>query len=237
VYTVNPAGRVFTPFLLILALALLYLAEARAANDFSAAEQALFIDNHLGKLRPPLTLNYRYRKTGTLESAFDDKVDVILTAQPDGRCCSTSARFFTGARTMPLPDIESAQGNPAILYFLERDIREMQRLTQGKPNYFRKRIRMAVYQGASLRELMLPYRGRAVAVREFSIAPYLDDPNRQRYEKLANKQYVFMLSDSVPGGLYGIRTRIDGASAGAPPLMVEEMIIDGAELAASKRQP
>jgi hypothetical protein len=234
---VNPLGHVFTTFLLILGLALQCVDDARAANDFSAAEQVLFIDNHLGKLRPPLTLHYNYRKTGTLEAAFDDKVDVILTAQPDGKCCSTSAQFFTGARTMPLPDIESAQGNPAILYFLERDIREMQRLTQGKANYFRKRIRMAVYQGASLRELMLPYRGRPVAVREFSIAPYLDDPNRQRYEKLANKQYVFMLSDSVPGGLYGIRTRIDGASVDAPPLIVEEMILDGAELAASKRQP
>jgi hypothetical protein len=234
---VNPVSRVFTTFVLILGLALLCLGDARAANDFSAAEQALFIDNHLGKLRPPLTLHYNYRKTGTLEAAFDDKVDVILTAQPDGGCCSTSARLFTGVRAMSLPDVESAQGNPAILYFLERDIREMQRLTQGKPNYFRKRIRMAVYQGASLRELMLPYRGRPVAVREFSIAPYLDDPNRQRYEKLANKQYVFMLSDSVPGGLYGIRTRINGESTGAPPLMIEEMIVDGAEQAASKRQP
>jgi hypothetical protein len=215
-------------------LVLSWPGSARAANDYSAAEQALFIDNHLSKLRPPLTLHYRYRKSGTLEAGFDDTVDVMLTAQPDGTCCAASARMFTGARAMRPPEVDNAQGNPVILYFLERDIREMQRLTQGQANYFRKRIRMAVYQGATLRELTLPYRGRAVAVREFSIAPYMDDPNRSRYEKLANKRYVFMLSGSVPGGLYGIRTRIDGASSDAPPLVVEEMILDGAELTASK---
>jgi hypothetical protein len=201
---------------------------AVAATDFSVAEQALFMGDHLGKLKPPLTLRYAFHKTGTLEEAFDDKVNLALTALPDGKCCAVSAEFFSGARAMRQPEIEVAQGNPAILYFLERDIREMQRLTKGQPNYFRKRIRMAVYQGASVRDVTLPYRGRAVAAREISISPYLDDPNRPRFEKLANKTYVFLLSDAVPGGLYGIRTRIDGESAATAPLMVEEMLLEGA---------
>jgi hypothetical protein len=135
------------------------------------------------------------------------------------------------------PDVEAAQGNPAILYFLERDIREMERLTKGKANYFRKRIRMAVFQGAVLRNLTLLYRGQPVAVQEISITPYLDDPNRTRYEKLANKQYQFLLASAVPGGLYGIRTRINGDSADAPPLLTEELVLDGAEPAPPKRQP
>jgi hypothetical protein len=234
---VNRTARILTPFVLVPGLFLLSPGVSTAANDFSAAEQALFMDNHLAKLQPPLTLHYGYRKSGTLEAAFDDNVDVMLTAQADGVCCTASARFLTGSREMRQPEVEGAQGNPAILYFLERDIREMQRLTQGKANYFRKRIRMAVYQGASIRNITLQYRGRPVAVREISIAPYRDDPNRPRFEKLANKQYLFMLSDSVPGGIYGIRSRIDGESAGALPLIVEEMILDGAEPAPPKRQP
>jgi hypothetical protein len=221
----------------LLALAVLWPSTVGAANDFSAAEQAIFIDDHLAKLRPPLTLHYAFRKTGTLEEAFDDKVDVALAAQADGRCCAASARFLTGTRQVAQPEIESAQGNPAILYFLERDIREMERLTGGKANYFRKRIRMAVYQAASIRAISLPYRGRAVAVREISISPYLDDPNRSRYDKLAKKQYVFMLANTVPGGLYGIRTRINGESDGAPALMIEEMLVDGADSTPPKRSP
>jgi hypothetical protein len=208
-----------------------------AANDFSAAEQALFVDNHLAKMQAPATLHYAYRKTGTLEAAFEDKVDVSLTAQPDGKCCAASVRFFTGTRAMHPPDVEAAQGNPAILYFLERDIREMERLTKGKANYFRKRIRMAIFQGASIQNLSLLYRGRPVAVQEISITPFLDDPNRSRYEKLANKQYQFLLASAVPGGLYSIRTRISGDSADAPALLAEELLLDGAEPAPTKRQP
>ncbi|MEJ8853681.1 hypothetical protein WKW79_03830 [Variovorax robiniae] len=200
----------------------------RAATDFSAAEQSVFMEDHLAGLRPPLTLHYVFRKTGTMEEAFDDKVDVALTAQPDGSCCAASPQFFSGKRAITLPPVEGAKGNPAILYFLERDIKEMQRLTKGQPNYFRKRIRMAVYQGATVRDVNLPYKGKPVAVKEFSISPYLDDPNHARFEKLINKSYVFMMSSAVPGGLYGIRTRISGASAGDAPLMVEEMLIDGA---------
>ena len=55
-----------------LLLSLLLPALAGAANDFSAAEQALFLGTPLATLRPPLTLGYTFRKTGTLEASFDD---------------------------------------------------------------------------------------------------------------------------------------------------------------------
>jgi hypothetical protein len=209
----------------------------RAATDFSEAERALFVTNQFAGLKPPTTLRYHYRKSGSLEEGFEDAVSVALRAQPDGGCCAASASFLTGARRLSLPDVESAQGNPVILYFLERDIREMQRLTKGQHAYFRKRIRMAVYQGASLRDVKVPFRGRSVAAREITLAPYLDDPLRVRFEKLANKQYVFTLSDAVPGGVYAIRTRIAGAGADAAPLIVEEMRAEGAPDAPAARQP
>lgn len=204
-------------------------APAAAANDFSPAEQALFLGTPLATLRPPLTLDYRFRKSGSLEEPFDDTVKLELKAAADGRCCAVTPRFFSRERTLKQPEVDNAQGNPAVMYFLERDIREMQRLTGGQSNYFRKRIRMAVYQGATARELKLPYRGSTVAVKEFAIAPYLDDPNRPRYPKLAGKRYAFYLSDAVPGGLYAIRTRIDAADEKAAPLMQEEMLLEGGE--------
>ncbi|SFL95947.1 hypothetical protein [Variovorax sp. OV329] len=213
-----------------LGLALWLLAgPAGAANDFSAAEQALFLGTPLSTMRPPQTLDYSFRKAGSLEAPFDDTVKLDLKAAADGRCCAVTPRFFSGERAMKQPEVDNAQGNPAVMYFLERDIREMQRLTGGQPNYFRKRIRMAVYHGATARELKLPYRGATVAVKEYAIAPYLDDPNRVRFQKLAGKRYNFYLSDAVPGGLYAIRTRIDGADDKAPPLMQEEMLLQGAE--------
>lgn len=224
-----------TSALSICLLALLAAPAANAAEDFSAAERALFITNQLATLKPPARLSYTYRKSGTMEAGFDDKVSVDLRQQADGSCCAAAVKFLSGDRQVSLPDIESAQGNPVILAFLERDIREMQRLTKGQANYFRKRIRMAVYQGAALRPVTLNFRGRSVAGQEIEISPYLDDPLRARFEKLANKQYLFTLSDAVPGGVYAIRSRIAGEAADAAPLLVEELRVEGA--AATPRQP
>lgn len=197
--------------------------------DFSAAERALFMDDQLGALRPPTTLNYRFRKSGSLEPGFDDSVRLRLKARSDGHCCAVTGEFFTGARRLPMPDEQDARGNPVIMYFLERDVREMQRLTKGQSNHFRKRIRMAIFDGATLRDVTLPFRGKLVAGREIVITPYLTDPNRPRFEHLATKRYVFTLSDAVPGGVYAMRTQVDAATATADPVVLEELLISGVD--------
>ena len=212
----------------VAALSALLAASAWAASEISPAEQALFVTKHFTKLRPPTTLSYRFVKAGSLEAGFDDTVAIDLKAQADGACCTVAAEFLSGPRRLALPQIEAAQGNPAILYFLERDIREMERHTKGKSNYFRKRIRMAVADTATITDLSVPYRGAQVKAKQITIAPYLDDPLRARFEQLAGKRYVFTLSDAVPGGVLSIRTQVDGATPGAPPLLTEEMSLANA---------
>lgn len=206
-------------------------------KNFSAAERALFMTDQFAKLRPPLTLRYRFQRSGSLEPGFDDKVSIALKAQHgSGRCCDASGEFLSGERKVELPPVEGASGNPVTLFFLERDVREMERLTKGKSAYFRKRIRMAIFQGAQQRGVTLNYRGKTVAGQEFTITPYVDDPNRPRFEQLANKRYVFTLSDAVPGGVYAIRALVVDAAKGAdaPPLLAEELLIDGATGASIK---
>ena len=212
---------------LALAATLACVAPALAAEDYSPAERALFMTNHLAGTKPPATLRYSFAHRGSEDEAFEDKVAVKLKAAPGGKCCAAEAEFLTGTRRLALPDMEKAEGNPVVLYFLERDIREMNRLTKGQQNYFRKRIRMAVYQGATIADVTVSYRGKEVPAREIRIAPYLDDPLRARFEKYANKTYVFTLSDAVPGGLYAIRTRVAGATPEAAPLIADEMVVDG----------
>ncbi len=197
--------------------------------DYSVAERALFMTPQLRGVRPPTTLRYAYRKSGSLEAGFNDSVAVTLSAQPDGSCCIGKSEFLSGTRALPMPDLEGIEANPVTLYFLERDVREMQRLTKGSQNYFRKRIRMAVYDGATVREVTLPYKGKSIQAQEIVIQPFLDDPNRQRYEKFVRKQYRFVLSDAVPGGVYGIRSQISADNGAATPLIVEELYADGAE--------
>lgn len=209
---------------------------ADAPKDFSPAERALFMTDRFATLRPPMTLRYAFHRSGSLEPGFDDKVSIALKAQANGRCCDATGDFLSGVHKVELPPVEGATGNPVMLYFLDRDVREMERLTKGKAAYFRKRIRMAIYQGAQQRAVTLRYRGKAVAGQEFTISPYLDDPNRPRFEQLSNKRYVFTMADAVPGGVYSIRALIPDTAKGAdaPPLIAEELRIDGADAAPSR---
>ena len=215
-------------------------AAARAEEppkEFSPAERALFMTDQFAKLRPPMTLRYRFQRSGSLEPAFEDKVSIALTAQQgSGRCCDAAGEFLSGERRVVLPPVEGASGNPVTLFFLERDVREMERLTKGKSAYFRKRIRMAIFQGAQQRAVTLSYRGKSVPGQEFTITPYVDDPNRPRFEQLANKRYVFTLSEAIPGGVYGIRALVVDAAKGADaaPLLTEELLIDGAPGSSAK---
>jgi len=223
----------------VLAALLLPCTPVRAADgpkDFSPAERALFMTDRFSTLRPPMTLRYAFHRSGSMESGFDDKVSIALKAQANGRCCDASGDFLSGEHKVELPPVEGATGNPVMLYFLERDVREMERLTKGKQAYFRKRIRMAIYQGAQQRAVTLGYRGKAVAGQEFTINPYLDDPNRPRFEQLSNKRYVFTMSDAVPGGVYGIRALVADTAKGAdaPPLIAEELLIEGADASPPK---
>ena len=217
-----------------LALSWLPLAAA-AADDYSQAERLIFTSDQLHNVKPPATLGYAFRKSGALEDGFADRVSIAVAPQADGSCCIGRGEFLSGARRLTLPDIENAHANPVILYFLEHDVREMQRLTKGQQAHFRRMIRMAIYKGAQVSETTLRYRGRELRGQEVAIAPYLDDPVRPRFEKFARKRYVFLLSDEVPGGVYGIRSSIGAANVDAPPLIVEELLIDGAEPAAGPR--
>jgi hypothetical protein len=197
--------------------------------DLSPAERLLFMTPQLQGLQPPTLLRYTFSRSGGLDEAFVDSVTVALSAKADGSCCDAKGAFLSGAHKLQVPEVPAAEGNPVILYFLEHDVREMKRLTGGSENHFRKRLRMAIFQGAELSDVTLRYRGRAVKGKEIAFSPFLDDPNRPKYEKFARKTYRFQLSPAVPGGVYGIRTQIPGEGPIARPLRVEEMLIDGAQ--------
>ena len=54
------------------------------------------------------------------------------------------------------------------------------------------------------------------AGKEILIKPYQDDPNRARFEQFTRKQYVFVLSDAVPGGVATIRSTVPAMARPRP---------------------
>lgn len=208
-------------------------APAAPPAEISPAERALFERPHLAGLAAGEVLRYHLRHAGSLEAGYDDPVSITLGARADGGCCSAQGSFLDGPRRLALPEIPSATSNPVILFFLEHDVREMQRLTRGQSSHFRRRIRLALAGQAGMRSVQARWRGQPVAADEIVVQPYADDPSRYRFERHAAKTYRFVLSDAVPGGVVALQTTMAAAEAGAPPLIEDRLTLDGAEAPAT----
>jgi hypothetical protein len=197
---------------------------ASAQERISAAETLLFQTDHLKNVAPPATLSYAFTKSGSAEGGFDDTVKLRIRSVDGAK--RVSVAFFTGERKIAFPEVTGAEGNPVLLCFLERDIHEMQRLTGGKSGYFRKAIRLALARSAKVARTRVAYAGRESAASEITIAPYVDDPLRDRIGKYASKTYVFMLSAAVRGGVYSVRSFVpSGNGATEAPLLEERLTL------------
>jgi hypothetical protein len=209
----------------VLALAAV-AAQAADPSQFSRAETLVFVERHLANVKAPTTLRYSFVKSGTLETGFSDEVRVDV-ATSGKTCCLVKGSFLSGERALKLPEIPDAESNPVILYFLEHDIRDMQRLTKGRSVYYQKRIRMTMVNEAQVRDTTVSWQGRTLPAQEVTLTPYQTDPARSRYERFSNKRYTFVLAKDVPGGVYQIRTVMSGAQAGDPAMIEEVMTFTG----------
>ncbi len=182
---------------------------------------------HLANLPDKAAVSYDYAKTGTLEPAFEDRVKLQVEKTAGGR--RTHVDYLSGKEALVLPDIDGASGNPVILSFLERDVREMERRTGGKSNYFRKRVRLALAENAQIEPVTMDVQGRQVEAVRISIRPYQNDPMQARFPAFTGKIYTFTISKQVPGMVYEMRTEVRDphAPAQAPPLVIERVVYTG----------
>ena len=200
------------------------VANPAAAEAISTAETLLFQTDHLQNVQAPATLTYAFHKEGSAEPGFDDQVRLVLA---DDKPTAT-LQFLTGPRQVTSPAVEKPEGNPVLLGFLEHDIAEMQRLTGGSRNYFRKRIRLALAESAEVRPYHFTYAGKGVDGREIVIQPYQNDPMQARFAQYTGKRYTFVVSPAVPGGVYQVHTAAAGAR-GQPALVDETLTLVRAE--------
>lgn len=209
----------------VVAATLLCATPAAADEPISPAESLLFLTNHLDGLPLGTVLSYGYAKTGTLEPAREDKVRVELARSAGDGAASVHVEFLTGTQRLELPDVAAANGNPVILFFLERDVRQMQRITGGQAAYFRKRVRLALAEAAEISPVQFDFGGRSVSGKQIVVRPYRADPMRTRFEQLADKTYIFTLSDQIPGGVYRLQTTARSPkSRDDAPVLIEETV-------------
>jgi hypothetical protein len=178
----------------------------------SAAERLVFQQAHLAGIRGPRVLRYQYVEEADGQPRATDRA--VLTLAPDGtgRCCDAQGDYLSGARAVKLPDIPAARSNPMLLYFLEGEVRRLQQTTKGQAAHFRRRIRLALADEATITEATIRWRAASVPARSVRIAPFAADPFRNRFADQAATEYVFVFSDAVPGGVYQLGAALPGTA-------------------------
>lgn len=205
-------------------------APGAAAFELTRAQALLFSSNHLQDLAGDTTLRYRFEKAGSLEAGFTDSVEMTVTAVADDGRKDLRFRFLTGDHEIAFEPVQKFNGNPLIMLFLERDAREMKRLTGGSELYFRNRLRNAfAASAAEVTPTTVTWQGRSVPATEVVVRPYVAVELIERFPQFEHKEYHFILADAVPGALYAASAVTPGADG---PLTADSMVLDTTRAAA-----
>ena len=199
--------------------------------EFADAEAKLWLDNHLQNIDSPGRLYYDFVKRGSFEEGFSDSVYLdIIRVNEDGSK-DADLEFFTAERQQNArrDNLVGIKGNPVLVLYMQGDVYEMNRLTNGSWRYFQRRIKSAFAERAKIEPVTFEYDGAQVTGEKISIAPYVNDPRRRQFAQFAPKVYEFILSEQVPGMLYQIKTVIPDRAPDKGPLIEETLTLQSAE--------
>jgi hypothetical protein len=196
---------VWTVCALNLAPADSWAAGAQGGQDITPAERLIFLTDHLHGVAAQTELDYALINSEQPSHSAD--VVKVLVVSPDNAKGDAQVSDHSGSVNLPIGGL---QCNPAIIYFLERDIAEMQGLTGGQRRYFQQRLRLALAAGPQIENVPGDVGGKPVHARRIVVQPYLNDPNAERFAQYTAKRYTFLLADDVPGQLVQIRTDVPG---------------------------
>ncbi len=217
------------------ALSLLFITLPGSAEEqkneeiqFSQAEQLLFMSDQLFNINQPVKLKYEFQKNGSYEDGFTDTIELNILKVHDTGLKHATLSFFTGERNQFVPENENTNGNPVLATYLQGDVYEMDRLTEGHWRYFHRRLKFAFADASEVRPVTFEFNGKQVQGQEVFTQPYLKDPKRPMFEMFANKTYSFIFSDEIPGTLYQIKTVVPADDENsAEPLLVESLTFTG----------
>lgn len=198
-----------TCFMCFTCMACVMPAAARAAgtDDITPAERLIFTTGHLHGIEPQTELDYTVLSSDQPAHSAD-LVRVLVVSRDNAK---GDAQVSDHSGGVPLPNA-GLQCNPVIIYFLERDIKEMEHLTGGQRRYFQQRLRLALAAGPRIETVTSQIGGKPMTARQIVVQPYLGDPNAERFAQYTGKRYTFLIADTLPGQVALIRTDVPGAN-------------------------
>ena len=184
---------------------------AETERPLSSAQAVLFATDHLHAIDAPTIIRYSFAASGSA-GGFADRVAIGIEPRPDGTK-DVNIDFLSGERHLPFQPVSGFKGNPVLMFFLERDVLEMRKVTGGSALYFRNRIRDAFLTRAEIRPVNVAVDGKELSATEVTVVPFRDDPMIARFAAFREKSYRFVLVDAVPGSVYQIATFVPEGGA------------------------
>ncbi len=169
--------------------------EKAPQRELSVAEKAILMPGHWDNVDQPVRIRYNFKKTGTYEDGFEDRVIMDVKELHKDGTADIDLDFFSGEHEVTFIQPHNEKDvpvNSTIFIYLQGDVFEMTRLTDRKPQvnfYFNKLIRTALVNEFETESVKVPYKGEQVAATKYTITPYAEDPNRVDYDKFADKKY------------------------------------------------
>lgn len=197
--------------------------------EFSNAENKLWLDKHLLNIKQPVRLHYEFEKTGSYEDGFVDDVYLDIVKINEDGTRDAALDFFTEERKQDVSsnNIMSITGNPVIGVYLQGDVHEMSRYTEGGWKYFHRQIKLAMADSNTSEHVTVELQGKQYESEKIVLYPYENIKKKNRLKEFADKRYEFILSDEIPGKLYQIRTVINDAENPDVPLVEEVLTLIG----------
>jgi len=187
------------------ALLLLTNTQLLAEKGFSSINNALFGSPHMKGIKTKGKLHYQFTKTSSDTTQKDDVIIDVTNIRDDSRT-DQAYTFLTGKNHKPYIDRKNILGNGIFMLFLEWDIHDLERKTEGSWRYFQRRIRWAMAEDPVKKLIDIDFGEKKVKAVQYTIQPYAEDKKKSRYGKYINKYYIFTLSEEIPGTIYQIRT-------------------------------
>tara|TARA_B100000586_G_C20003041_1_gene381326 strand:- start:70 stop:753 length:684 start_codon:yes stop_codon:yes gene_type:complete len=189
---------------------------------FTEAHKLLVSKKHLENLITPTKLKYIFKKTGTLEPGFNDRVIMVVSEKDKDGYYNIGFDFFSGYNKEDLTSAKYKFNNPIIHAFWDHDIATMTRITKGSVIYFRKRITWSLSDENkfNISDATCEYNGKQFKGKTLEHTPYEEDYDSKKFIKYAKKKYYVTTCDEIPGMIYQIKTIIPSEDS-KKPLMKE----------------
>lgn len=224
----------------ILALAAaLAVAAAHGAAPTGAAEPAakapatydlLFRDGALDEIDKSGALIYRRDVTSALapQAAERDSGEIALTFGEEAATLARLELRRDGA-ARPLGSFPASVGNPMIMFFYETVVRDMAEAAGGSPFYIRNRVKEALVRPGEVTKGEAEIDGRVAETVTVRMAPFADDPNRDRMRGFGDLTLVVTMSEAAPGWYLSFVADAGAATEGGPPVYRSEVTLTGFE--------